>query len=211
MVPDSAPASSQLRPPLCAPGRILSGRLAVIVKVVTGFHGAAKRGLVGVEPGWWGFPGGRLHGASCTLAQHGPGPALAELPTWVLLSRLVGGLRTAPTGAALQSASQVVSLPRKGAEAPRCGRGSSSGPWCLALCSNASYLKRGFSPRLNMRQESKGGGASALDTSYVSVVAMALTHLADGFGYRRGSRNREKPYNPPGASTQITCPIFFSF
>lgn len=47
--------------------------------------------------------------------------------------------------------------------------------------------------------------------SYMSVVAMALTRLADRFGGWRGSRNREKPYDPPGASTQITCRIFFSF
>lgn len=145
--------------PLCAPGRILSGRLAVIVKVVTGFHGAAKRGLVRVEPGWWRVPGGPVcmgppaHLCSVDLAQR-----WLTCPTWVLLSRLVGRLRTPLTGAALQSASQVVSLPRKGAKEARCGRTSSSGPWFLALCSNTSYLKRGFLPRLNMRQESKGGG-----------------------------------------------------
>lgn len=87
VVPDSAPVSSQPGPPLCAPRRILSGRLAVIVKVVTGFHGAAKRGLVGVELGWWGVPGGPIcmgppsHLRSVDLAQ-----LWLTCPTWVFIS-----------------------------------------------------------------------------------------------------------------------------
>lgn len=124
-----------------------------------------------MEPGWGAISGGPI----CT----GPPAHLCltqrwmTCPTWVLLSRPVGRLRTLLTGAALQSASQVVSLLRKGAEEPRCGHTGSSGLWFLSLCSNASYLKRLFTSSENelTGEESKGGGWRSLNLQHIVRVS----------------------------------------
>lgn len=153
------------------PGGILSGRPAVIVKVVTGFHGTAKRGLVRVEPGWGGSGGPICTGPPAHLCSVDLTQRWMTCPTWVLLPRPVGRLRTLLAGAALQSASQLAEEGSQGA--PMWAHGQQ---WAVVFGSMLQRLvsqKRIFTSSEHelTGEESKGGGRRSLNLQHIVRVS----------------------------------------